>query len=146
MLEKYLNQDIGNPKYLFHGSPFKLDKLELRQSKDNENKANEDNAIFLTSWFLSACAYAFSRRLKLTNNHYSFSINNNGKLPVMTFEVDKLDDNLFGYVYIFEKNDNMIKDSNENTCQYRCYEGLKCNKVIKVYYKDYEKYFKRICK
>ena len=46
MLEKYLNQDINNPKYLFHGSSFKLDKLEPRQSKDNENKDNEDNAIF----------------------------------------------------------------------------------------------------
>ena len=56
---------------------------------------------------MSACAYAFSRKLKLSNEHYSFSINNNGELPAMTFEVDKLEDDLFGYVYIFEKNDNI---------------------------------------
>ena len=35
MLEEYLNQDINNPKYLFHGSPKKLDKLGYKIDKKN---------------------------------------------------------------------------------------------------------------
>ena len=51
-IEKYLNQDLSNPKYLFHGTSCELEKLEPRQSFDYKNKSNEDNAIFLTSWFI----------------------------------------------------------------------------------------------
>ena len=50
MIEEYLNQDINNPKYLFHGSSKLLEKLEPRQSKDKYNAENEDCAIFLSSW------------------------------------------------------------------------------------------------
>lgn len=45
-IEKHLNQDLSNPKYLFHGSSYKLEKLNPRRSLDYKNKSNEDNAIF----------------------------------------------------------------------------------------------------
>lgn len=141
--KEYMNQDIFNPKYLFHGSSTVLQTLEPRQSSDCENKDNEDNAIFLTSWFINSAAYAFSRKLKEVNEHYSFSMNNMGELPAMQFEVEYLPEDLYGYVHIFEISEDMIKDNHEHTTQYRCYHNLVPKKVIKVKYKDFEKYFIR---
>ena len=142
-LGEYKKQDVFNPKFLFHGTAHEIERLELRQSTDSENKDNEDNAIFLTSSFYTAAAYAFSRRLKEINEHYSFSMNNNGELPAMIFEVDNLPDDLCGYIYVFDKSDDMIKDNHQFTTQYRCYHDLMPQKVIKVNYKDFEKYFSR---
>jgi hypothetical protein len=142
-LQEYLNQDILNPNYLFHGTAHELEKLECRKSIDTINKDNEDNAVFLTSSFYTAAAYAFSRRLKEINEHYSFSMNNNGEIPAMTFEVDNLPDDLHGYVYVFDKSNDMIKDNRDYTTQYRCHHDLIPQKVIKIYYKDFEEYFIR---
>ena len=142
-LEEFKNQDVFNPKYLFHGTAHEIEKLECRQSTDSENKDNEDNAIFLTSSFYTAAAYAFSRRLKEINEHYSFSMNNNGEIPAMIFEVDNLPDDLCGYIYIFENDGDMIKDNYQFTTQYRCYHDLIPQKVIKVNYKDFEDFFVR---
>ena len=142
-LEEYQYQDIFNPKYLFHGTAHEIEKLECRKSLDSENKDNEDNAIFLTSSFYTASAYAFSRRLKEINDNYSFSMNNSGELPAMTFEVDNLPEDLCGYIYVFDKSDDMIKDNREFTTQYRCYHNLTPQNVIKVDYKDFEEYFSR---
>lgn len=66
-IKEYLEQDIWNPKYLFHGSPCEIDILESRKSTDVQNKGNEDNAIFLTSWFINATAYAFRNKLEGIN-------------------------------------------------------------------------------
>ena len=142
-LEKYLSQNIWDPKYLFHGSPFEIDILEPRLSEDLNTVENNDKAIFLTSWFINATAYAFRNKLKMLNEHWNFSMNNSGELPAMTFKVHNLPDDLFGYVYVFEKTNETIKDNHNRTTQYRCYHNLKPIDIVKVYYKDYEEYFKR---
>ena len=49
----------------------------------------------------------------------------------------------FDEIYIFDNNKDMIKDNKSFTTQYRCYHDLKAQKVIKVYYKDFEKFFHR---
>lgn len=142
-INKYLEQDIFKPRYLFHGSSYEIEVLEPRQSKDNSNKENEDNAIFLTSWFINSAAYAFRNKLKDINDDWSFSMNNKGKIPAMTFSVENLPENLYGYIYVFEKDSDMIKDKQEQTTQYRCYRKLKPIDVVKVYYKDFASYFNR---
>lgn len=55
----YINQDIDNPTYLFHGSSLKLEKLVPKMSHDSEeNSDNIANAIFLFPSFLKAvCIY-----------------------------------------------------------------------------------------
>ena len=40
-----------------------------------------------------------------------------------------------GYIYVFEKNDDMIKDS--MNYQYRCYHSLKPIDIVKVQMRDY---------
>jgi len=97
----------------------------------------------LTSSFYNAAAYAFSKKLIEINDHYSFSMNNDGTFPTMVFEVDNLPDDLFGYVYIFDKSDDMMKDNHQYTTQYRCYHDLIPQRVVKVYYKDFEEFFRR---
>ena len=52
-LEVYMDQDIFNPNFLFHGTAHEINKLECRQSVDSENISNEDNAVFLTSSFFT---------------------------------------------------------------------------------------------
>ena len=65
-LEEYLNQDVFNPKYLFHGSSKLLKIIEQRQSQDlNNNPDNEDFAVFLTSSFIVATAYAFQDKINI---------------------------------------------------------------------------------
>ena len=86
-INEYKSQNIFEPTYLFHGSPFEIEVLEPRQSSDEQNNENEDNAVFLTSNFITAVAYAFRNKLKEINEHYSFSINNNGQIPAMIFDV-----------------------------------------------------------
>lgn len=71
-LNDYLEQNKWNPKYLFHGTPYEIDILEPRESTDIQNKENEDKAIFLTSWFINAVAYAFRNKLKEINEDYDF--------------------------------------------------------------------------
>ena len=142
-LDEYLEQDIWTPKYLFHGSPYEIDILEPRKSVDTQNKENEDHAVFLTSSFINATAYAFRNKLKEINEYYDFSMNNNGELPAMNFQVENLPEDLYGYIYVFDKTDDMIKDNHEYTTQYRCYHELRPIDVVKVYYKDFEDYFSR---
>ena len=138
-LNEYLEQDIWNPKYLFHGSPYEIDILEPRKSTDVQNKENEDNAIFLTSWFINAMAYAFRNKLKEMNEHYGFQMNNNGELPAMLFSVENLPDDLYGYVYVFDKTDDMIKDN--DSYQYKCYKSKKPIDIIEVIYRDFKNYY-----
>lgn len=141
-IEKYLNQDINNPKYLFHGSPHKLDELvpmKSHDSKDNEN--NIATAIFLFPSFLKSTPYAFKDTIKEKSKDLSwdFEIPNTNTYPLMIMKNVNIDENIKGYIYVFEKKDYMIKD--EKSYQYKCYEKLIPYDIIEVYYKDFSKYY-----
>ncbi len=46
-IKMYMNQDINEPIFLFHGSPLLLDKLLPKKSSDSSNNPiNIDNAVF----------------------------------------------------------------------------------------------------
>ena len=66
-IKEYLTQDINNPKYLFHGSPKKIDKIIPKLSQDsNNNQDNIDKAVFLFPSLIKASAYAFKDTIKKT--------------------------------------------------------------------------------
>ena len=47
-MNKYLDNSLTNPTFLFHGSPKKLEVIEQRQAYDsNGTKENEDFAVFM---------------------------------------------------------------------------------------------------
>ena len=145
MLEKYLNQDIDNPDYLFHGSPLKLFELEPNLSHDtNQNIDNISNAIFLFPSFLKATPYAFKDTIKSNSEglKWNFEIPNTNDYPLMIMKNVNIEDNIKGYIYVFQKDNSMIKD--ENTYQCKCYHTLKPTDVIEIKYNDYKEYYKVI--
>ena len=141
-IEKYLNQDINNPKYLFHGSPLKLDVIEPRLSKDTKgNEKNIANAIFLFPSFLKATPYAFKDTIKEKSKllNWGFEIPNTNDFLLMIMENVIIDETIKGYIYVFEKSDDMIKDN--FSYQYKCYKKLIPCDMIEVYYKDFKDYY-----
>lgn len=143
-MEKYFNNDIRFPKYLFHGSPKLLDVIEQRQSHDSNGVIeNEDYAVFLTSSFIIASAYAFKDKIKelSVDLEWNFTIgydHSNNKENII-FENVNLDDELEGYIYVFSYSDAF--DHKDNSVQYKCYESIKPIKVIKIRIKDFKKYY-----
>ena len=140
-IHKYVYQDINNPKYLFHGSPKKLDVIEKRESHDSDGVIeNIDNAVFLSSSFINSSAYSFKDTIKENSHdlHYDFLIDKNN----IVFKNVRIPDNLEGYIYIFEYN-NSFKNDPKGSVQYKSYNNLRAKEVLKVKYEDFEKYYKR---
>jgi hypothetical protein len=140
-LEEYLNQDIDQPKYLFHGSPYLLDKLSPRKSHDDENKSNEDLAIFLFPMFRKVTPYAlrnaFSQKVDgIAKEDSYFSTTLKGKTyPFATIKNRIINQDEKGYVYVFLRDETMIKDN--DSYQYRCYHELVPIDIIEVRFKDF---------
>lgn len=144
MLDKYLSQDIDNPIYLFHGSPKLLTKLVPKMSHDSDNNRNNMGcAIFMFPSFLKATPYAFKDTIKENsiNLKYNFIIPNNDDYPLMKMKNVKIDENIYGYIYVFKKDKDMIKD--DDSYQYKCYKEKEPIDIVKIYYKDYKKYYKK---
>ena len=142
MINEYLNQDINHPKYLFHGSPKKLSILEPKLTNDsNHNKNNIATAIFLFPSFLKSTPYAFKDTIKKFSSglDWNFEIPNDNTYPLMIMENMNVFDDMIGYVYVFLKNEAMIKD--EGTYQYKCYQSLTPIDVIEIKYGDYKNYY-----
>ena len=146
-LDEYLNQDIDNPKYLFHGSCKKLFKLTPRLSHDSDgNVDNIARAVFLFPSFLKSTPYAFKDTIKKRSMdlQWDFDIPNGDEFPLMRMFGVNIDDDIIGYIYVFLKDDDMIKDS--DSYQYKYYKELVPIDVIEVCYKDYMKYYEVVSK
>ncbi len=138
--DEFYNSDLLNPNWLFHGSPLLLDEINLNQSHDAlGQKENIDKAVFLTSSKLIASAYAFKDSIKKNSEglRYNFNINSHLEHPIMTMENVKIDENLYGYIYVFI-NDGSFKNEPIGSLQFKSYQKLNPIFCVKVYYKDYE--------
>lgn len=104
MLEKYLNNNLEKPKFLFHGSPKALDVIAPRQAHDsNSNLENEDSAVFLTSSFIIASAYAFKDKVKELSRDLDWSFEIGGDVTGevnIDFNNVRVQDDLYGYIYV----------------------------------------------
>jgi len=144
-IQKYLNQDIHNPKYLFHGSPVLLEKLIPQMSHDSNNDENNiATAIFLFPSLIKASSYAFKDTIKKTSVglDWDFQISNKDEYPVMRMKNIRVDDDIIGYIYVVRKNDKMIKD--KNSLQYKCYDELYPIDVLEIKYIDFKQYYEII--
>ena len=143
-MDNYLNNDIMHPTYLFHGSPKLLEVVEQRQAHDSNGvKENEDYAVFLTSSFIIASAYAFKDSIKKISDglNWSFDISYDFDTDQVDirFENVNLDDNLEGYIYVFP----FSKEYEHKTrsIQYKCYENIKPIDAVKVKFSDFNSYY-----
>lgn len=141
-LEEYLNQGIDQPKYLFHGSPYLLDKLLPKRSHDDwGNKNNEDLAIFLFPMLRKVTPYAlrnaFCKKVDGVSKENSyFSTSLRGKTyPFATIKNRIINPDEKGYVYVFLKDETMIKDN--DSFQYRCYHELVPIDIIEIRFEDF---------
>ena len=146
-MNEYLNQDIDNPKYLFHGSPKKLNIIKPNLSHDSDNnKNNIAEAVFLFPSFLKRTPYAFKDIIKEDSIklglHYDFVIPNDNEYPLMTMKNVSINPNIVGYIYVFKYDDSMIKD--KHSYQYKCYKELVPIDIVEIHYKDYRKYYEVI--
>ena len=142
-MQKYLNQDINNPKYLLHGSPKKLDKIIPNLSYDyTGNSDNIANAVFLFPSLIKASAYAFKDTIKKNSEglRWHFDIPSNNEYPVMVMENVNIDENIIGYIYVFDYDDKRRKDDGDSL-QYTSYEELIPIDVISVCYRDFKEFY-----
>ena len=50
-----------------------------------------------------------------------------------------IDSDIIGYIYVFKKDDCMLKD--KDSYQYKCYQELKPIDVVEVKLSDYKQYY-----
>ena len=144
-MDAYLSNDLANPTYLFHGSPKLLETIEQRQAHDsNGDVENEDFAVFLTSSFIIASAYAFKDKIKELSDglNWNFEIGydaDNSDVNIK-FENVNIDDNIEGFIYVFPFSNNY--EHHGRSIQYKCHENIKPEVVVKVRFEDFKKYYK----
>ena len=142
-INNYINQNMENPTFLFHGSPRLFEIVERRLSNSSDgNAVNIDNAVFTTSSFLVASAYAFKDTIKANSSglHYNFNINYDGTFPIMEMENVNINEEIYGYVYVF-KNEGNFKNEPVGSLQYKSHNDIKPIDIVKIYYKDYMQYY-----
>lgn len=143
-MEKYINNSINNPVYLFHGSPKKIDVVEQRQAHDsNNNPDNEDYAVFLTSSFIIASAYAFKDRIKELSDglKWNFDIGYDADNDMIYIQMDNVnvDDDIEGYIYVFPFDEKY--EHQGRSIQYKCHENIIPIDVVKIKFSDFKKFY-----
>lgn len=136
--------DNKNNQYMFHGSAKKLQILKPMQATDsNGTLSNIDTAIFLADDFLYAVPYAFKDSIIANSKglDWSFSIPSSTSKYKMIMKNVRVDETIIGYIYVFNKTDDMKNDP-IGSKQWKSYTELKPLHIIEVCYKDYKKYFK----
>lgn len=149
-IEEYLGQDIENPKYLFHGSPILTNSIVPKQAHDDgENTCNEDIAIFLFPMFKKATPFALKEAfcvpiagIDQEDSYFSTTLNKTD-FPFATIKNRMIDEEKKGYVYVFLRDETMIKD--EKNYQYKCYHELTPIDIVEVKFKDFASDFEIIC-
>lgn len=144
MLEKYMNNDLNNPIYLFHGSPLLLSELEKRQSHDsNGTKENEDLAVFLTSSFIIASAYAFKDKIQEISDEldYDFEIGRDADSGTLIINMNNvnIDDNMEGYIYVIPYDE--AYEHHGRSIQYKSHDNIKPIETIKIKFGDYKQFY-----
>ena len=143
-MDKYLDNSLTNPTFLFHGSPKKLKVIEQRQAYDsNGTKENEDFAVFMTSSFIIASAYAFKDKIKEMSEglDWNFKIGRDSNTDEIFVIMDNVnvDDELEGYIYVFDYDDSYTHE--EKSIQYKCHKNVVPIDIVNIKFKDFKKYY-----
>ena len=121
-----------------------LDIIEQRQAYDaNNNPENEDYAVFLTSSFLIASAYAFKDTIKKLSDglKWSFDIGYNAEDDTINIQMDNVNvsDDIIGYIYVFSFNEEY--EHHGRSIQYKCHQNIKPIDIVKIRFYDFKDYY-----
>ena len=141
---RYVNNDLSCPQYLFHGSPKLLEVIEQRQASDSDgNKNNEDYAVFLTSSFIIASAYAFKDKIKELSEgldwNFEIGYNPDKNEVEILFENVNVNDDIEGYIYVVPFNEKY--EHYGRSIQYKCHNDIIPLDVIKIRFEDFKEYY-----
>jgi hypothetical protein len=136
----YINEDLTNPQYIFHGSPKLIKgKVEPRQAVCTSGiEQNTKEAMYGAVTFEGAVCFAIPKKPieEKHNNSWTWEASyNEAKAILYNMTIDK---GAYGYVYVFDVK-NFVKAGKD--IQYTSYISLTPLDVIKVYYKDYKYLF-----
>lgn len=147
-LEKSPKQILENlektGRYVFHGSPFKIDKFEPRQALNSIKKENGEYeempdgepAVFASPFAKTAIFLAILNKKNMPQGSYS-SFHASSRTMNIEFEttqetMDQMSEETSGYVYVFEKE--KFKEINFN--ESISYEEVEPTMYIQVTKKD----------
>ena len=142
--DKYLMNSVNNPKYLFHGSPKKLKIIEPRESTSfNYLINNRGEAVYMTPLFVLASAYAFRDSIiKLSEKvpyNITIGVTEYAKEIYIIMDNVIVDDELEGYIYVFEWDDNYKQ--RKDMIQYKAHKVMPPIDIIKIKFKDFKKFY-----
>ena len=118
--------------------------MKQRQAHDADNNPdNEDFAVFLTSSFLIASAYAFKDKIKELSEglDWNFNIGYDSDKDEICIQMNNVNvnDDIEGFIYVFPFNEEY--EHHGKSIQYKCHENIKPTEVLKIKFSDYKKYY-----
>ena len=127
-------------KYIFHGSSKLFDECLPHQATcSTDNSLNKQNAVYGTSDLRFAILFCFE---KLPVDKFDWAVvSYNGVRVGELYDGTYIEENSYGYLYCFNKNDFAICEN--KGVQYVCEHSVIPKKVYKVFYKDYKDLFKK---
>lgn len=125
-------------KYIFHGSHALFEVCKPHKAQCGTHMAeNEQTAIYGSDDLNFSVLFAFE---KLPSEHFSWSADFvDGKWVGKMFGGTYIDDNDYGYLYVFDKAH--FTPTNAGGSQFVCKKEIRPLKIIKVFYKDLKDHF-----
>lgn len=119
-------------RYLFHGSPEKLETIEPRQAYNN-SQTDGQPAVIATSYYEIAVfrAIMLAAKAKISNGQYKSGFSTeNGKISFRASKntLDVAKSNMIGFVYVLDKSG----FQEHNSMEYRAFRTVKPTQIIKV--------------
>lgn len=139
----YKNDDINNPKYIFHGRRKLLDKIEPQGPVRNKTRNSEDTvtAIYGSAKINGAIPYSISIESEYDEwygtelLHYFVPPEHDYEVAVI--EYGEIDERAIGYIYVFDAS--TFKKSNEY--QWISTETQIPIEIIEVSYEEVKNHF-----
>ena len=130
---------LNNPKYLFHGSPKKLEIIEPRESTSlNYLINNRGEAVYMTPLFVLASAYAFRDSIIKLSEKVCYNITIGVTEDAKEIYVI-MDNVLEGYIYVFDWDDNYKQ--RKGMIQFKAHKEMPPIDTIKIKFKDFKKFY-----
>lgn len=127
----HLKKQIGGTILLYHGSPFKMEKIEPRTPR-GDNEFNTQTGIYMTDNKMEAMLYALARDKERINK--GWGIKDDKLILRKDLWPDKYKLNEVGYVHEYKSDER--EQNPYNSHEYIIKKEIVPDKIIEVTYED----------